>query len=55
MRYVNSHSKVVSDVSAEKIWAVWSDIDKRTMWDSDTEWVTMWFVYCLSKQNYLFR
>ncbi|WP_440615712.1 hypothetical protein [Cysteiniphilum sp. 6C5] len=41
MAYIKSYSKTYRDVTAEQIWTIWSDIQKRSLWDDDTEWATM--------------
>lgn len=38
MRFINCYSRTTTDVSEQQIWAIWSDINKRHIWDSDTEW-----------------
>lgn len=38
MLFEKSYSKIVTDVTPQQIWAVWSDIDRRSEWDTDTEW-----------------
>ena len=37
--WVKSYSKTYQGVSKEAIWAVWSDLSVRHLWDIDTEWV----------------
>jgi hypothetical protein len=38
MNYRKSYSKSATGVTPQQIWTVWSDIDKRSIWDDDTEW-----------------
>ena len=38
MKYEESYSQIVNDITAEQIWAVWSNIDLRPVWDDDTVW-----------------
>ena len=38
MPYQKAYSKIATNVTAQQIWAIWSDIDKRHVWDHDTEW-----------------
>jgi hypothetical protein len=38
MPYKKSYSKTAIGINAQQVWTIWSDIDKRHTWDSDTEW-----------------
>ncbi len=38
MSYKRSYTKTYDNVTAKQVWAIWSDIDKRSTWDNDTEW-----------------
>ena len=33
-----SYSVTVNDIKPEQIWAIWSDVNNRHLWDTDTEW-----------------
>lgn len=39
--WLKTHSTIASDVTPEQIWAVWSDINKRHLWDTDIKWATI--------------
>lgn len=39
--WIKSHSTTVSGIEPSQIWAIWSDIKKRPLWDLDTEWADM--------------
>lgn len=41
MSYQQSYSKIVTGVTEQQIWAIWSDLNKRALWDDDTEWAQM--------------
>ena len=41
MRYAKFYSKVINDVSPQQVWALWSNMEKRHLWDDDTEWAKM--------------
>lgn len=41
MKFVNSYSVVVKDVTPTQVWAIWSDVDNRHIWDSDTQWAKL--------------
>lgn len=36
-----THTTLATDVSAEQVWKVWSDINNRPQWDLDTEWAEL--------------
>lgn len=36
-----THSIFVNNLKAENIWKIWSDISRRTEWDTDTEWAEL--------------
>ena len=39
--WIQTHSTVAKDIAPEQIWAIWSDINKRSAWDLDTEWAEL--------------
>lgn len=41
MKYSQSYAKTFKDVTPQQIWAIWSDINKRHIWDDDTEWAKL--------------
>jgi hypothetical protein len=41
MHYSKSHSITASNVTPEQIWRVWSDFEKRHLWDDDIEWAKL--------------
>lgn len=38
MPYQKSYSKIAKGLTPKQVWAIWSDIDKRHTWDTDTAW-----------------
>jgi hypothetical protein len=41
MMWIKTHTVKVSGLEPEQIWKIWSDIDKRPQWDTDTEWAEL--------------
>ena len=39
--WINTHKTLAKNVTPEQIWAIWSDINNRHMWDLDTEWAEL--------------
>lgn len=39
--WIKTHSKDVTGIEPNQIWQVWSDINKRPLWDLDTEWAEL--------------
>lgn len=39
--WIKTHKAVAKNVTKEKIWAIWSDINNRHLWDLDTEWAKL--------------
>ena len=38
MSFKKSYSAIYSNITPEQIWSIWSNIEKRPLWDDDTEW-----------------
>jgi len=41
MPFQKSYSAVFKGVTPEQVWAIWSDLEKRPLWDDDTERVKL--------------
>lgn len=39
--WIKTHSAIAKNITREKIWAIWSDINNRPAWDLDTEWAEL--------------
>lgn len=36
-----TYTKVITGINPEQIWKIWSDINNRPQWDTDTEWAEL--------------
>lgn len=41
MAWVRTHTVTAIGLEASQIWKIWSDIDRRSQWDIDTEWAKL--------------
>lgn len=39
--WIKTHTTLAKGVTKEQIWAIWSDINHRHLWDLDTEWAEL--------------
>lgn len=39
--WIQTHKTVAKNVTKAEIWAIWSDINARHLWDLDTEWAKL--------------
>ncbi len=50
--YEKHYSAIAKDVLPAQIWALWSDLSKRSIWDDDTEWAKMDGPFCVGNTFY---
>lgn len=39
--WIKTHKTIAKNVTKAQIWAIWSDINSRHLWDLDTEWARL--------------
>ena len=39
--WIKTHSILAPNLSPDQVWEIWSDVNKRPLWDLDTEWARL--------------
>ena len=39
--WIKTHSTIAAGIEPNQVWQIWSDMNKRPLWDIDTEWAEL--------------